>query len=83
MDNQRLIELAIQGLEAHKARLETEIAELRRQLSGGRPQNTLQRSVARRSRKGITAAGRKRLSELMTARWAARRAQASKGRKTR
>jgi len=36
------------------------------------------RSIARRKKGGITAAGRKKLSQLMKARWAARRKAAGK-----
>jgi len=36
------------------------------------------RSTARRKKGGITAAGRKKLSQLMKARWAARRKAAGK-----
>ena len=78
--NTRLIELAIKGLEAERASIEREIAELRQQANGRRPNTTPATTTASTDghRRGITAAGRRKLSEMMKARWAARRKAAAK-----
>lgn len=41
----------------------------------GQPSSSRTASVGKKRRTGISAAGRRRLSEMMKARWAARRAQ--------
>ena len=79
----RLIELAIEALESRKAAIDAEIAALRSEL---RPAGIRRQVRARRTLKKsrISAAGRKALSERMTARWAewrAERAKASNARK--
>src|SRR6266516_1567574 len=79
----RLIELAIEALEARKAAIDVEIAALRSELRPARSRRPVRaRRVGKNSR--ISAAGRKALSERMTERWAqwrAERAKASKARK--
>ena len=118
-DQQRLLELALKGLEAERERINDDIAEIHRQLRGRTPRAANGRSTfslglprtrrpmsaaARRrisegmkrryaqmgtstsgpsqaaSRKagGLTAAGRKKLSDMMRARWAAKRKVARK-----
>ena len=73
MQNTRLVELALKGLEAERARIEREIAELTGQGETTRPAGKTRRRTHR-----LTAAGRKKLSDMMKARWAARRKAASK-----
>ena len=87
MPNQRLIELAIKGLEAEREKVDQEMADLRRQMNGGsrasqRAQGGSESSAASerptvatngRSRGSITPAGRKKLAEAARRRWAASR----------
>jgi hypothetical protein len=72
MQTSRLVELALKGLEAERARIDKEIAELKMQ-DAPRPTGRGRRRANR-----LTPAGRKRLSEMMKARWAERRRAASK-----
>jgi hypothetical protein len=76
MADDRLIELAIKGLEVEKARIEKELAELRNQRNGramkaAAPSTHGAPSMQARARKrsGLTPEGRKRLSELARQRW--------------
>ena len=73
----RLIELAIEALESRKAAIDAEIAQLRKDL---RPARKGRRVRAQKPGKNsrISAAGRKALSEQMTARWAEWRAERAK-----
>lgn len=113
-ETQRLLELALRGLEAEQARINKEIEEVQSQINGrknGRASpitvrrerkrramsaearrsitDAMKRSHAQRRatvsspqirarRGGITAAGRKKLSEMMKARWAARKKAVAK-----
>ena len=81
-DRRRMLELALKGLEAERATIDDEITELQKELNmmnappamTTRPAATKQvtgKSQTRGSR--LTAAGRKRLSDLMKKRWAERR----------
>ena len=73
----RLIELAIEALESKKAAIDAEIATLRQELRPARSRRQVRaRRVGKKSR--ISAAGRKALSERMTARWAEWRAERAK-----
>src|SRR5207247_8851107 len=73
----RLIELAIEALESKKAAIDAEIAALRKDLRPARSRRQVRaRRVGKKSR--ISAAGRKALSERMTARWAEWRAERAK-----
>lgn len=82
--NNRILELAIKGLEAERARLDQELADLKKQLNGGRRKAFTADGGEvpipfKRKRKGVlTAAGRKKLSDMMKARWAAKRKAAAK-----
>ena len=77
MTNSRIIELAIKGLEAERARIDEELAVLRHELNTKPSVTRNEPSVAERGvrsapprRRGrITAGGRKRLSELAKKRW--------------
>ena len=76
MADDRLIELAIKGLEVEKARIEEELAELRNQrnrramkgAAAGTQGGATMQARARKSH-GLTPEGRKRLSELARQRW--------------
>jgi hypothetical protein len=85
MNDSRLIELAIQGLESVRKQIDAEIAELRNRIGGAieqvaevilPPKNgrrARKGSKGRKGRKGLTPEGRKALSEAMKRRWAAKR----------
>ncbi len=89
-DQKRLLELALKGLEAERQRIDEEIANIQEQIRGGsqrsrsqaRPQqaNPRPRSIARPAPAGsrLTAAGRKKLSDLMKRRWAVKKKAAAK-----
>jgi len=87
MQNSRLVELAIKGLEAEKARIEQELAELRshttarirtsRTPTATQPQPKTVPLAAKAKRK-MSAAARKKISETMKKRHAERRAAALK-----
>ena len=73
----RLIELAIEALESRKAAIDIEIAALRKDLRPARGRRQVRaRRVGKESH--LSAAGRKALSEQMTARWAEWRAERGK-----
>ena len=73
----RLIELAIEALESKKAAIDAEIAQLRKDLRPARSRRQVRAPrVGKKSH--ISAAGRKALSERMTARWAEWRAERAK-----
>ena len=72
----RLIELAIEALESKKAAIDAEIAHLREELRPARSRRVRAPRVGKKS--SISAAGRKALSERMTARWAEWRAERAK-----
>ena len=76
MADDRLIELAIKGLEIEKARIESELAELRKPRDGRAMKAAALRTRGGPSmkagtgkRRGLTPEGRKRLSELARQRW--------------
>jgi hypothetical protein len=83
--NNRILQLAIRGLEAERDRIEQELEELRRRMDGS-SQRASARSVgdgktdgkAKSAGGGLTAAGRKKLADLMRRRWAAKRKAAKK-----
>jgi hypothetical protein len=65
-DRQRLLEMALKGLQADRARIEQEIAEIKRELgrsSGGTDDEP-------RKRRRMSAAARKKISEAMKRRYA-------------
>jgi hypothetical protein len=78
MPNQtRLLELALKGLEIERGRIDDEIGDLRGQLrtdgAASTPIAPAAQPAGRRRSGGISAAGRRKISEMMKARWAARR----------
>ena len=75
MADNRLIELAIKGLEVEKARIEAELADLRKRGKGRAVKAAApirggaSMKAGARKRRGLTPEGRKRLSELARQRW--------------
>jgi hypothetical protein len=69
-NDRRLLELALKGLEVEKQRIEQEIAAVKRRL-GMEPaiRTPREKKSVKRSHR-LTDAGRKRLSDIMKARWA-------------
>ena len=87
LEQNRLLELALKGLKAERLRVDEEMAEIERQLSGNAalttrvsPASTDRRTAKAQSQPGsrLTPAGRKKLSDLMKKRWAERRKAAAK-----
>ena len=81
-ERRRMLELALKGLEAERATIHNEITELQKELNMmNAPRATTTRPAATKQATGksqtrgsrLTAAGRKRLSDLMKKRWAERR----------
>jgi hypothetical protein len=87
-EHNRLLELALKGLEAERLKLDEEMAAIQGQLNGTAAPRTThvttaspnRRTAKAHSRPGsrLTAAGRKKLSDLMKKRWAERRKAAAK-----
>lgn len=79
--NKRILELALEALEAQRIKLDAEIEQVG-ELMGGIPRKTIKRPVMPTlvviKRRSKTAAERKSQSERMKAYWAARRGQAAK-----
>ena|SRR5436309_9482234 len=78
MTNQtRLLELALKGLESERGQIDEEIADIQSRIRSNGAVSTqsapLAQPASRRRRGRLTAEGRKKISEMMTARWAARR----------
>ena len=88
LQHKRLLELALKGLEAERLHVDEEIAAIQAQLNSNAAPGTTrvvtaspnERTVTAQSRPGshLTPAGRKKLSDLMTKRWAERRKAAAK-----
>jgi hypothetical protein len=85
MDN-RILELAIKGLQAERDWIEKELAELHGRMNGSSQSASVGLVSGRRTAGkvkpaagGLTAAGRKKLSVMMKARWAERRRANPKG----
>ena len=88
LQHKRLLELALKGLEAERLHVDEEIAAIQAQLNSNAAPGTTrvvtaspnERNVTAQSRPGshLTPAGRKKLSDLMTKRWAERRKAAAK-----
>ena len=72
-DRQRLLELALKGLEAERTKIDDEIAQLRSQLRlqrNGTEVTTTEAGSAPRKRRTMSAEARKRISEGMKRRYA-------------
>ena len=91
-NHKRLLELALKGLETERQRIDEEIADIETQIRGdgqrsrnqARPQPQAipqPQSSARPVQTGsrLTAAGRKKLSDLMKRRWAAKKRATKQG----
>ena len=79
-EKERLLQLALKGLEAERAKIDDEIAQIRSQLGYGRRGVASGASAAGppRKRRKMSAAARKKISEAMKRRHAARRAALKK-----
>jgi hypothetical protein len=89
-----ILQAALEGLERRREQLEEQIRSVRSLIDGARlgrarkPESDANGQMAEprpaRKKRGISAAGRKRLAELMRERWAAKRtaAQAKPARKS-
>jgi hypothetical protein len=73
-DRQRLLELAMKGLQADRARIDDEIAEIKSQLNSGVSNNGAQvstaTSTAPKKKRTMSAAARKKISDAMKRRYA-------------
>jgi hypothetical protein len=73
-EKQRLLELALKGLEADRAKLDEEIAEIRRQLGRGSGVTTGQEAATTspppRQRRRMSAEAKRKISEAMKRRYA-------------
>jgi hypothetical protein len=83
-EKQRLLELALKGLEAERAKINDEITQIRIQLGGGRIQAARGQaedgvtSSLPRKRRRMSAAAKRKISEAMKRRYAAMRAAVKK-----
>jgi hypothetical protein len=81
-DRERLLELALKGLEAERAQIDDEIAQIKSQLNhGGRVapvKTSMTASAPARKRRRMSAEARRKISEAMKRRYAAMRAAAKK-----
>ena len=80
MQNHRLLELAIKGLEVERARIDSELSALRKQTSGSIAAPSPATTPAGRAspKRTMSAAARKKISEAMKRSHAARRSAAKK-----
>jgi hypothetical protein len=69
-----IITAAIEGFEAHKTRIDGQIAELRALLTGGPAESAAAPEPAKRARRKMSAAGRKAIAVAQRKRWAAKKA---------
>ena len=69
-EKQRLLELALKGLEADRAKLDEEIAEIRSQLGGRSTTAVATVAGARRKRRKMSMEARRKISEAMKRRYA-------------
>ena len=67
--NPEIITAAIEGFESQKARIDSQIAELRAMPNGAQPQAAA--APQKGARRTMSAAGRKRIAEAQRKRWAA------------
>jgi len=69
-DTRRLLELALKGLEAERARLDEEISQIKTQLNGSKPATAEGHTTTLHPRRRMSAAARRRISEGMKRRYA-------------
>jgi hypothetical protein len=72
LDNE-ILAAAIEGFEAQKKHIDTQIAEIRQKLGGGSSAEPAATPGPGRKRRKMSAAGRKRIAEAQRKRWAASR----------
>ena len=75
LDN-NILAAAIEGFEAQKRHIDTQIAEIRQKLGGGSAEPAATPEPGRKRRK-MSAAGRKRIAEAQRKRWAASRKESA------
>jgi hypothetical protein len=75
LDNE-ILAAAIEGFEAQKRHIDTQIAEIRQKLGGGSAEPAATPEPGRKRRK-MSAAGRKRIAEAQRKRWAASRKESA------
>ena len=75
LDNE-ILAAAIEGFEAQKKHIDTQIAEIRQKLGGGSAEPAATPEPGRKRRK-MRAAGRKRIAEAQRKRWAASRKESA------
>jgi hypothetical protein len=68
-----ILAAAIEGFEAQKKHIDTQIAEIRQKLGGGGSAEPAATPGPGRKRRKMSAAGRKRIAEAQRKRWAASR----------
>lgn len=80
MQNYRLLELAIKGLEAERAKIDFELSELRKRASGSIvvPSPATSPAAKASPKRRMSAAARKKISEAMKRSHAERRTAAKK-----
>jgi hypothetical protein len=79
-DKQRLLELALKGLEAERAKIDDEITQIRSQLNHGTAAATATAGTSELpKKKTMSAAARKKISEAMKRRYAAMNKAATAG----
>ena len=80
MQNKRIVELAIKGLEAERARIDQELSELRQETGSTTVAENRSPAPTRKAspRRKMSAAARKRISEAMKRSHAVRKAAAKK-----
>jgi hypothetical protein len=71
-----IINAAIAGFEQQKVRIDSQIADLRAMLNGGRMEPAAALAVPKPKRRKFSAAARKRMGEAQRKRWAESRGQA-------
>ena len=72
-----IISAAIAGFEQQKLRLDTQIAELRAMLDGGRPEPVSTPKAPTGKRRKMSAAARKRIGDAQRKRWAASKGESA------
>lgn len=80
INNQRLLELVLRGLESERARVEEEIRQVKARLGHRGPAPKGASRPAGRKRRRMSPAARKAVSERMRAYWAKRK-ETGKGKK--